>query len=201
MKVSSSWTRRRRGCGLAFGRVQPAAGEIEAEAVEATVLVVPGRAALGAHPAQRVAGPGDQLPGIERLGDIVVATALQTGEAVDLLPAARHQDDPDVRMRADLPGQGEAVRPRQLDVQQQLGAGRLDPSGEALAVLLGVDVEAGLLEVGRELSAGDGFVLDDDHVGSICHGCGTCHFGPGRVIPSRMLAGSTGPLGIGALLW
>src|SRR5262249_49935350 len=86
-------------------------------------------------------------------------------DAVDLLLLARDQDDTDVRMRADLARQRQAVFARQLDVEQHEDDVRVvDETDDFVAIAGRRDLEAFVREIGDELFAGDRLVFDDENV-------------------------------------
>ena len=60
---------------------------------------------------------GRELPGGERLGDVVVRAELQTDDAIHFLAACRQQDDRQRRARADGAAERDPVLAREHDVE------------------------------------------------------------------------------------
>lgn len=75
---------------------------------------------LGALPAQQGVDAGQQLPGVKRLGEVVVGPRVQTGDAVLQAGAGgEHQNGGAQMPGAYLPGHGVAVQAGHHHVQNQ----------------------------------------------------------------------------------
>ena len=85
---------------------------------------------------------GDELAGRKRLRDVVVGAEAEAADLVDVLAARRDDEDGHFALRADVTADGEAVAPRQHDVEQHEGVAALRELCEAgLAVCLDGDGE------------------------------------------------------------
>ena len=71
----------------------------------------------GLRPAQHRADPGGQLPRRERLGDIVVGSELEAGDAVDLLVSGGEDHDGHPGLLADRAAEVETVGVGELEVE------------------------------------------------------------------------------------
>ena len=154
-KASSSYSRLDSRSG------SPRCGHRPSVGVEPELAEVDGdlRGELGEAPTQDALDPQDELPGGERLGDVVVDPGLEPGDAV-LGRAERGQhDDRHLGDAVQPPGDLEAVDPRQQPVEDdEVGCGRLHhPEGQQAVAGL-VHAEPGRAEVGRDHLA-DGRVV------------------------------------------
>ena len=87
---------------------------LEADQVRPLTFRHPGRLLRAA---QHRLDAGQQLPWIERLGQIVVRPHLEADDAVDLLAHRRQHDHRYLGTRAQLAAQGEPVGPRQHEIE------------------------------------------------------------------------------------
>jgi hypothetical protein len=114
------------------------------------------------QPPQDAADPRHQLARLERFGQIVVGTDLETDDPVGGLVVSAQDDDPDVGQDSQLAGERKPVDPRQADVED--GKAHVfcgDEFRAALAVGHGGNPKAGVLEAVRNQGADGGIVLDD----------------------------------------
>ena len=120
---------------------------------------------------------GRELPGRERLGDVVVRAELQTDDAIHFLAACRQQDDRQRRARADGAAEREPVLAREHDVEdhevellfseQLVGAVSVFGDERAMAVPL---------EVADDDVADDRVVVHDEDGRHVAHCASVGHF-------------------------
>ena len=135
--------------------------------------------------AQQIPRPAQQLTRIEGLGDVIVRATLESEDAVDLFLLAGDQNDPDIRVCANLPGEGQAIFAWQLDVEQEQRDVVFFKQLCNFVSLPGrSDLEAFFFEVGDQLFAGDGFVFDDENVFLFSHGSSSSWNGDRLVEPA-----------------
>ena len=155
---------------LAIGTVQRAADQIEGPAGELSPLRSGvARADADPHPTQQVLDARQQLALVKGLGDIVIGPDLEPRDAVDRVAPPGDENNADVRAGAKFAGQAQSVLAGKLDVDHQQVRG---VSGNDVAhpvTIFGLtDAVALRLEIGRELGARHGIVLDDDDMGGRC---------------------------------
>ena len=126
-------------------------------------------------PAQKVLDPCQQFTPVEWLADVVVGAKLQTHDAVNIIGAARQQDDANFRPRALFAGDLQPVLALQIYVGDQQVC---RAQGQDLFRLFGCiafrDAVAERLEVTGKRAARDRLVLDNYDMGRSWR-----HQGPG----------------------
>ena len=167
---------------VAFGGYQPARAGVEpptgelAERPKCPKRPCPGPrpGAGGRRPAQQRLDPGQELAGIERLGDVVVGSDLEPHDPVDVVGASGHEDDAHIVARTDEPGEVQTVLSRQIDVEEHEIHGIVgqDPAQSPAVGRLG-DPVPGRFQIARELRPGNVVVLDDQHMGGVVRQCPT----------------------------
>lgn len=75
---------------------------------------------------------GDELVGAERLDEVVVGAEAEATDLVDVLPLRRRHEDGHLALRADLAADGEAVEPRQHEIEHDEVIGRVRRASERL---------------------------------------------------------------------
>src|SRR5262245_32036883 len=114
------------------GLADVAGARVELDVAEAEALA---RGVAGASPAQHRPHAHRELPGRERLRDVVVGTELETDDAVRFLAAGGQQDDREVGAAADPPAQLEAVGPGKHHIEDdEVGALTRDQLARTSAV-------------------------------------------------------------------
>ena len=112
----------------------------------------------------------EQLPGIERLRDVVVRAYFQADDAVHDAVRGRHHDDSHVVALAQVARQGEPVLARELDVEQHhVRQVALDHFAHVAAAFRLVDLIALPAEVLRDHLPHVAVVLDDEHAAVAGH--------------------------------
>ncbi|MCY1413267.1 hypothetical protein D9M71_286940 [compost metagenome] len=122
-----------------------------------------------ANPAHQVLGPRDQLARVQRFDHVVISTAFQADDAVDLVVAPGNQDDAHFRTHPQFTGQGQAVLAGQADIEhhqvdrrtRQMRFGKFR-RGRTMHVV------AFLGQVGLQQFANQRIVIDDQYPRSHC---------------------------------
>ncbi|MNC14858.1 hypothetical protein D3C75_626500 [compost metagenome] len=153
-----------------------AAGNIEAPGAEIDSVVEgfgdPGGSRRQRDPPQQVLDPHQQLPQLERLGDIVIGSHLQADYPVHRIAAAGDQNDPDSAARPQLAGQQQAILPRQVDVQHHQIHLLLCQHGAHLQAVFHRRHPIALpLEIAGQLLAGHRIIFNNQNV--VAHGQGS----------------------------
>ena len=91
----------------------------------------------GAGPPQNRADAGQQGPGAEGLGDVVVGAQLQSHQLVDLLGTSGQHDDRDVRVPPQAPADLQTVQLRQHEVEHDQVRPRFQEARERLPPVVG----------------------------------------------------------------
>ena len=141
--------------------------------------------------AQDGANPGDDLPGAEGLGDVVIRAELQPGDPIGLLGSRREHDDRDIAGTPHRPGDIEPVHARQGQIEDhQVGTVAREMLQRVLAVARGHDLETCALEVVANQADDRRFIVDDEHLGH-------CEFIVGGTMGRRTSAAPSlpGPVG------
>lgn len=119
----------------------PALGHASARRVDDEIAAHEGRRDLRASLCRRAPAPrgladarvarearldaGDELVGAERLDEVVVGAEAEAADLVDVLALRRRHEDGHFALRADLAADGEAVEPRQHEVEHDEAVGRV----------------------------------------------------------------------------
>ena len=128
------------------------------------------RLRLGLHAAQDAAHPRQQLPRLERLGDIVVGAHLESDHPVHHVAGRGHHDDADVVALAQEARERDAVLARQADVQQdQVGKVALDLGAHGAAAVDRLHLEAVARQVLDQHRPDIRVVVDDEKAASVLH--------------------------------
>src|ERR1700722_12621679 len=144
---------------------QPSIGEIERPAAKKGPLrrsrLV--RAGCGASAPQDTAHPGQELSGVERLGDVIVGADFQPDDAIYGFAAGGHHDDGNVAARARIATQGQAVLSRQVQVQyNQINTVRIEGREHRRPIARGEDQITRLGELLRHQYPQLLVILDDE---------------------------------------
>ena len=105
------------GDARALGRQHLPQGDVEGPAGEVQAAALVGVGRLGGDPAQDRADAGEQLPRVERLGQVIVGAQFQPEDPIDILRLRRQDQDRDLRRIPQAPAQAEPVLPREHQVQ------------------------------------------------------------------------------------